>query len=163
MHLLKKETLEINFPIFPIPNIIKDENEFEDELEYEYMTYIQGKSWISLKANDFKYMWDFFYFLDNNAFRYYFPAVILISFGELIRFHGLNDSALLVECTCQDMIGRMRDDLNTFKEFSPVQLQTILKWLLDLGEENSGLNPYDYKECVTWLSLLIDGKNIEII
>jgi len=60
MHLLKKETLEINFPIFPIPNIIKDENEFEDELEYEYMTYIQGKSWISLKANDFKYMWDFF-------------------------------------------------------------------------------------------------------
>jgi len=61
------------------------------------------------------------------------------------------------------MIGRMRDDLNTFKEFSPVQLQTILKWLLDLGEENSGLNPYDYKECVTWLSLLIDGENIEII
>jgi hypothetical protein len=43
MKLLKKESLEINFPILPIPNNIKDENEFED------ITYIQGKSWISLK------------------------------------------------------------------------------------------------------------------
>ena len=46
MQLLKKEYLEINFPIFPIPNNIKDENEFED------ITYIQGKSWISLQADD---------------------------------------------------------------------------------------------------------------
>ena len=30
MKLLKKESLEINFPILPIPNNIKDENEFED-------------------------------------------------------------------------------------------------------------------------------------
>ena len=57
MKLLKKESLEINFPILPIPNNIKDENEFED------ITYIQGKSWISLKASDCKYIWDFFAFM----------------------------------------------------------------------------------------------------
>lgn len=61
------------------------------------------------------------------------------------------------------MIGRMRDDLDIFRKFSFIQLQTIREWLLDLGEENNGLNPYDYKECVTWLSLLIEEKSIETI
>mgnify|MGYP003506562010 CR=1 FL=1 len=56
MKLLKKESLEINFPILPIPNNIKDENEFED------ITYIQGKSWISLQADDCKNIWDVFLF-----------------------------------------------------------------------------------------------------
>ena len=157
MKLLKKESLEINFPILPIPNNIKDENEFED------ITYIQGKSWISLKASDCKYIWDFFPVFSNEAFRYYLPAVIYISFEELIKFQKLKDSDLLVDCTCQNMIGRMRDDLDIFKKFSSVQLRTILEWLLDLGEEISGLNPYDYKECVTWLSLLIEEKSIETI
>ena len=87
MKLLKKESLEINFPILPIPNNIKDENEFED------ITYIQGKSWISLKASDCKYIWDFFPVFSNEAFRYYLPAVIYISFEELIkieRFRSLS-------------------------------------------------------------------------
>ena len=79
MKLLKKESLEINFPILPIPNNIKDENEFED------ITYIQGKSWISLKASDCKYIWDFFPVFSNEAFRYYLPAVIYISFEEAAK------------------------------------------------------------------------------
>ena len=78
--IIKKEYLEINFPIFPIPNNIKDENEFED------ITYIQGKSWISLQADDCKYIWDFFSVFSNEAFRQYLPAVIYISFEELIKF-----------------------------------------------------------------------------
>ena len=88
MKLLKKESLEINFPILPIPNNIKDENEFED------ITYIQGKSWISLKASDCKYIWDFFPVFSSEAFRYYLRAVIYISFEELIKFQKLKDSAL---------------------------------------------------------------------
>ena len=116
MQLLKKEYLEINFPIFPIPNNIKDENEFED------ITYIQGKSWISLQADDCKYIWDFFSVFSNEAFRYYLPAVIYISFEELIKFQKLKDSDLLVDCTCQNMIGRMRDDLDIFRKFSFIQL-----------------------------------------
>ena len=181
MQFLKKESLEINFPILPIPNNIKDEIEVStigtifkrsgtvvvlnevDLNEFEDITYIQGKSWISLKASDCKYIWDFFPVFSNEAFRYYLPAVIYISFEELIKFQKLKDSDLLVDCTCQNMIGRMRDDLDIFKKFSSVQLRTILEWLLDLGEENSGLNPYDYKECVTWLSLLIEEKSIETI
>ena len=91
------------------------------------------------------------------------PAVIYISFEELIKFQKLKDSDLLVDCTCQNMIVRMSDYLDIFKKFSSVQLRTILEWLLDLGEKNSGLNPYDYKECVTWLSLLVEEKNIETI
>lgn len=62
MQLLKKEYLEINFPIFPILNNIKDENEFED------ITYIQGKSWISLQADDCKYIWDFFFCFQQRGF-----------------------------------------------------------------------------------------------
>lgn len=116
-----------------------------------------------MKASDCKYIWDFFSVFSNEAFRYYLPAVIYISFEELIKFQKLKDSDLLVDCTCQNMIGRMRDDLDIFKKFSSVQLRTILEWLLDLGEKNSGLNPYDYKECVTWLSLLVEEKNIETI
>ena len=108
MKLLKKESLEINFPILPIPNNIKDENEFED------ITYIQGKSWISLKASDCKYIWDFFPVFSNEAFRYYLPAVIYISFEELIKFQKLKDSDLLVDCTCQNMIGRMRENFLLF-------------------------------------------------
>lgn len=111
MQLLKKEYLEINFPIFPIPNNIKDENEFED------ITYIQGKSWISLQADDCKNIWDFFSVFSNEAFRYYLPAVIYISFEELIKFQKLKDSDILVDCTCQNMIGRMRDDLDIFRKF----------------------------------------------
>lgn len=113
MQLLEKETLEINFPIFPIPNKIKKRNELKDE----YITYIQGKSWISLKAKDFKYIWDFFYFLNNDAFRYYLPGVIFISFEELMRFQKLKDSGLLVECACQNMIDRMRDDWTSSENF----------------------------------------------
>lgn len=56
------------------------------------------------------------------------------------------------------MINRMRDDLDIFRKFTFIQLKTILEWLLDLGEKNSGLNPYDYKECITWLSLLIEER-----
>ena len=159
MKLLKNiESLEINFPILLIPNNIKDENEFED------ITYIQGKSWISLKASDCKYIWDFFFLFSATRLLDIICLLLFIfHFEELIKFQKLKDSDLLVDCTCQNMICRMRDDLDIFNKFSSVQLRTILEWLLDLGEENSGLNPYDYKECVTWLSLLIEEKSIETI
>lgn len=100
----------------------------------------------------------FFIFLNDEAFRYYLPAVISCSSQELNELHCVNDSGLLVDCTCQNMIDRMRDDLDVFRKFTFIQLKTILEWLLDLGGKNSGLNPYDYKDCITWLSLLIEEK-----
>ena len=39
----------------------------------------------------------------RQAFRYYLPAVIYISFEELIKLQKLKDSDLLVDCTCQNL------------------------------------------------------------
>lgn len=63
-----------------------------------------------------------FFCFQQQAFRYYLPAVIYISFEELIKFQKLKDSDILVDCTCQNMIGRMRDDLDIFRKifFYPV-------------------------------------------
>lgn len=153
MQLTQKRVLEMNFPVFPIPTQITSEQEWED------VPYIQGRSWTSMQIIEKQgYIWGYFIFLNNESFRYYLPAVISLSSQELNEFHCINDSGLLVGCTCQNMINRMRDDLDIFRKFTFIQLKTILEWLLDLGEKNSGLNPYDYKECITWLSLLMEER-----
>ena len=153
MQLTQKRVLEMNFPVFPIPTQITSEQEWED------VSYIQGRSWTSMQIIEKQgYIWDYFIFLNNESFRYYLPAVISLSSQELNKLHCINDSGLLVGCTCQNMINRMRNDLDIFRKFTFIQLKTILEWLLDLGEKNSGLNPYDYKECITWLSLLMEEK-----
>lgn len=87
--------------------------------------------------------------------------LLFLSSQELNEFQHVKDSSLLVDCVCSNMINRMRDELDIFRKFTTIQLQTILEWMLDLGVKNSGLNPYDYKECVGWLSLLIEeGEKI---
>lgn len=47
------------------------------------------------------------------------------------------DSGLLVDCVCSNMINRMRDNLGIFTKFTTIQLETILEWLLDLGEKTA--------------------------
>lgn len=157
MQLTQKEVLEINFPIFPIPEQIKSEQQWED------LSYIQGRSWASIQIAEQAYIWDFFSVFNDVAFCYYLPAVISLSAQELNEFQRLEDSGLLVDCVCSNMINRMRDNLGIFTKFTTIQLETILEWLLDLGEKNSDLSPYDYKECIGWLSLLVEEgeKNIK--
>lgn len=91
MQLTQKRILEMNFPIFPILAQITSEQEWED------VSYIQGRSWTSLHIIEHQgYIWDFFIFLNDEAFRYYLPAVISCSSQELNELHCVNDSGLLV-------------------------------------------------------------------
>lgn len=104
------------FPITPIPEI---ENP-SDELLFEISDFI-GKKYTDLKSRDFR-NYSVFFFLPENAFVYYMPALILASYA------GFEDCRVCIEYTI-DLFISDREFQRRWKGFSLEQRSFIADWI----------------------------------
>jgi hypothetical protein len=137
MTKLDLDALRKAFPLEPIPKPSELTESFGSDVEDD-LSVLEGRSWDSIKPQDFRFHFEVVCWLSPKAFRYYLPSIIKCSLEELHSDNSLSETELVVDYTLRMLVKTEIEEIekrcqSIWKALSSEQIIVVRRWVQALA------------------------------